>query len=49
MLPMNINLTNKRGHIMSIDNLSVFSGNANPDLAAQVVDYLKAAIGQSTS
>ncbi|MDG1905275.1 MAG: ribose-phosphate pyrophosphokinase [Arenicella sp.] len=32
---------------MSIDNLSVFSGNANPELAAQVVDYLKLPLGKA--
>ena len=32
---------------MSIDNLTVFSGNANPDLAAQVVDYLKLPLGKA--
>lgn len=32
---------------MSIDNLSIFSGNANPLLAAQVVDYLKVPLGKA--
>ena len=32
---------------MSIDNLSIFSGNANPLLAAQVVDYLKVPLGRA--
>lgn len=32
---------------MSIDNLSIFSGNANPDLVAEVVDYLKVPLGQA--
>ena len=32
---------------MSIDNLSIFSGNANPMLAAQVVDYLKVPLGRA--
>ena len=32
---------------MSIDNLSIFSGNANPVLAAQVVDYLKVPLGKA--
>lgn len=32
---------------MSIDNLTVFTGNANPDLAAQVVDYLKVPLGNA--
>jgi len=30
-----------------IDNLFVFSGNANPPLAAQVADYLKVPLGKS--
>lgn len=32
---------------MSIDNLLIFSGNANPDLAAEVVDYLKVPMGKA--
>ena len=32
---------------MSIDNLTVFSGNANSQLAAQVVDYLKLPLGKA--
>ena len=32
---------------MTIDNLLVFSGNANPDLSAQVVDYLKLPLGKA--
>jgi ribose-phosphate pyrophosphokinase len=32
---------------VSIDNLSIFSGNANPVLAAQVVDYLKVPLGKA--
>ena len=32
---------------MSIDNLFVFSGNANQELAAQVVDYLKVPLGNA--
>lgn len=32
---------------MSIDNLFIFSGNANPLLAAQVVDYLKMPLGKA--
>ena len=32
---------------MSIDNLLIFSGNANSDLAAQVVDYLKVPLGNA--
>ena len=32
---------------MAIDNLLVFSGNANPNLSAQVVDYLKLPLGQA--
>jgi len=32
---------------VSIDNLSIFSGNANPLLAAQVVDYLKVPLGRA--
>lgn len=32
---------------MSIDNLTIFSGNANPMLAAQVVDYLKVPLGKA--
>ena len=32
---------------MSIDNLFIFSGNANPELAAQVVDYLKVPLGKA--
>jgi len=32
---------------VSIDNLFVFSGNANQELAAQVVDYLKVPLGNS--
>ena len=32
---------------MSIDNLSIFCGNANPKLAAQVVDYLKVPLGKA--
>ena len=31
---------------MSVDNLFVFSGNANLPLAAQVVDYLKIPLGR---
>ena len=30
---------------MAIDNLLVFSGNANPELSAQVADYLKLPLG----
>ena len=32
---------------MSIDNLTIFSGNANPVLVAQVVDYLKVPLGKA--
>lgn len=32
---------------MSIDNLSIFSGNANPLLVAQIVDYLKVPLGNA--
>ncbi len=32
---------------MSVDNLFVFSGNANPQLTAQVVDYLKVPLGKA--
>jgi len=32
---------------MSIDNLSVFSGNANQHLSAQIVDYLKVPLGKA--
>ena len=32
---------------MSIDNLFIFSGNANPELTAQVVDYLKVPLGKA--
>ena len=32
---------------MTTDNLLVFSGNANPDLSAQVVDYLKLPLGKA--
>lgn len=32
---------------MSIDDLSIFSGNANPDLVAEVVDYLKVPLGKA--
>jgi ribose-phosphate pyrophosphokinase len=32
---------------VSIDNLTIFSGNANPMLAAQVVDYLKVPLGKA--
>lgn len=32
---------------MSIDNLSIFTGNANPQLTAQVVDYLKVQLGKA--
>lgn len=32
---------------MALDNLIVFSGNANPDLSAQVVDYLKLPLGKA--
>jgi len=32
---------------VSIDNLLIFSGNANSDLAAQVVDYLKVPLGNA--
>ncbi len=32
---------------MSIDNLLIFSGNANPELSAQVVDYLKVPLGNA--
>lgn len=32
---------------MAIDNLSIFTGNANPDLSAQVVDYLKVPLGEA--
>lgn len=32
---------------MSIDNLTIFSGNANPGLAAAVVDYLKVPLGKA--
>ncbi len=32
---------------MSIDNLTVFSGNANQQLSAQIVDYLKVPLGNA--
>lgn len=32
---------------MSIDNLTIFSGNANPNLVAEVVDYLKMPLGKA--
>ena len=32
---------------MAIDNLLIFSGNANPNLSAQVVDYLKVPLGNA--
>ncbi|MEM7360799.1 MAG: ribose-phosphate pyrophosphokinase [Pseudomonadota bacterium] len=32
---------------MSIDNLTIFSGNANPRLVAEVVDYLKVPLGKT--
>lgn len=32
---------------MALDNLVVFSGNANHDLSAQVVDYLKVPLGKA--
>ena len=32
---------------MSLDNLSVFSGNANPQLVAEIVDYLKVPLGNA--
>lgn len=32
---------------MSIDNLTIFSGNANQQLAAHVVDYLKVPLGKA--
>ena len=32
---------------MALDNLVVFSGNSNRDLAAQVVDYLKVPLGKA--
>ena len=32
---------------MSIDNLSIFTGNANPQLVAQIVDYLKVPLGNA--
>lgn len=32
---------------MSIDDLSIFSGNANPGLVAEVVDYLKVPLGKA--
>lgn len=32
---------------MSIDNLTIFSGNANQGLSAQVVDYLKVPLGNA--
>jgi ribose-phosphate pyrophosphokinase len=32
---------------VSIDNLTIFSGNANPHLTAEVVDYLKVPLGQA--
>jgi len=32
---------------VSIDNLSIFTGNANPQLVAQIVDYLKVPLGNA--
>ena len=32
---------------MSIENLTIFTGNANPVLSAEVVDYLKLPLGQA--
>lgn len=32
---------------MSIDNISIFTGNANPELVAEVVDYLKMPLGNA--
>jgi len=32
---------------VSIDNLTIFSGNANPHLVAEVVDYLKVPLGKA--
>ena len=32
---------------MSIDDLTIFTGNANPRLAAEVVDYLKMPLGKA--
>ncbi len=32
---------------MAIENLLVFSGNANPDLSAKIVDYLKLPMGKA--
>ena len=32
---------------MSIDNLTIFTGNANPQLSAEVVDYLKVPLGKA--
>ena len=32
---------------MALDNLLVFSGNSNRNLAAQVVDYLKVPLGKA--
>ena len=32
---------------MALENLLVFSGNANPELTAQVVDYLKVPLGKA--
>ena len=32
---------------MSIENLTIFSGNANPKLGAEIVDYLKLPLGKA--